>query len=166
MPILDENTLEFISRSPEQTRRVGTRLGTMLEFGDVVCLCGELGAGKTTFAQGIVQGWGAIDTATSPTFVLVNNYSRPDGQVINHLDAFRLQTAQEAEDLDLIDLIEKGILLVEWPEKIRSALPENNLWIEMNWIAEQQRRMVLFSHGEHYSWLLNKLREQVYVGEQ
>ncbi len=165
MPILDENTLEFISRSPAQTRRVGARLGSILEIGDVVCLCGELGAGKTTFAQGIVQGWGAINNATSPTFVLVNSYSRPDRQVINHLDAFRLNSAKEAEDLDLSDMFERGILLVEWPEKIRSALPENNLWIEMYWIAEEQRRMVLFSHGKHYSVLLNRLREQVYVGE-
>jgi len=165
MPILDENTLEFISRSPAQTQRVGARLGSMLESGDVVCLCGELGAGKTTLAQGIVQGWGAINNATSPTFVLVNSYSRPDGQVINHLDAFRLNDAQEAEDLDLYDMLEQGILLVEWPEKILSALPAENLWIEMYWIAEEQRRMVLYSHGEHYSALLNKLREQVYVGE-
>ena len=165
MPILDENTLEFISRSPAQTRRVGARLGSMLEIGDVVCLCGELGAGKTTFAQGIVQGWGAINNATSPTFVLVNSYARTDGQVINHLDAFRLNDAQEAEDLDLYDMLERCILLVEWPEKIRSALPEENLWIEMYWIAEEQRRMVLCSHGEHYSTLLNRLREQVYVGE-
>ena len=56
MPILDENTLDFISRSAEQTRRIGYRLGTMLMPGDVVCLEGDLGAGKTTFVQGVAKG--------------------------------------------------------------------------------------------------------------
>ena len=58
MPILDDHTLEFFSRSPEQTRRVGMRLGGLLQPGDVVCLQGSLGAGKTTLVQGLAQGWG------------------------------------------------------------------------------------------------------------
>jgi len=101
MPILNENSLEFISLSPDQTRRIGLRLGTILEKGDVICLCGELGAGKTTLMQGIAQGWGSGDAVTSPTFVLVNNYRRPDGAEMYHLDAYRLQDARDAEVLDL-----------------------------------------------------------------
>ena len=69
--------MEIISRSAEQTRRVGMRLGTLLKPGDVVHLIGELGSGKTTFVQGVSAGWGSLDPATSPTFVLVNVYRRP-----------------------------------------------------------------------------------------
>ncbi|MCJ7623702.1 MAG: tRNA (adenosine(37)-N6)-threonylcarbamoyltransferase complex ATPase subunit type 1 TsaE, partial [Anaerolineaceae bacterium] len=72
MPILDPNTFEFFSRSPGQTRRVGIRLGALLQVGDLVCLSGDLGSGKTTLMQGITQGWGSPDLVTSPTFVLVN----------------------------------------------------------------------------------------------
>src|SRR4030042_5954313 len=116
MPILDANTLEFISRSPDQTRRIGMRLGELLSPTDIICLNGELGAGKTTLVQGIARGWGTSDNVTSPTSVLVNNYRRPDGVEMNHLDAYRLESALEAEDLDLERMLAEGPLLVEWAE--------------------------------------------------
>jgi tRNA threonylcarbamoyladenosine biosynthesis protein TsaE len=101
MPILDPHSLEFISRSAEQTRRVGMRLGALVDGGDVVCLVGDLGSGKTTFVQGLAAGWGSLDPVTSPTFVLVNLYRRPEGARLYHLDAYRLSGASEAADLDL-----------------------------------------------------------------
>jgi len=76
MPILDAQTLDFFSRSPEQTRRLGMKLGALLQKGDLLCLSGDLGAGKTTLMQGIAQGWGTLDAVSSPTFVLVNVYRR------------------------------------------------------------------------------------------
>ncbi len=82
MPILDQNSLEYFSRSAEQTRRLGMRLGTLLKTGQGVYLSGELGSGKTTLVQGIAQGWGSIDHVTSPTFVLINEYHRPDGETL------------------------------------------------------------------------------------
>ncbi len=123
MPILDARTVEFFSRSPEQTRRLGSRLGAMLQSGDVICLSGDLGAGKTTFVQGIAQGWGTLDQVSSPTFVLVNTYRRPDGSCLYHLDAYRLANALEAEDLDLDLLFETGPVVVEWPERIKRGDP-------------------------------------------
>ena len=78
MPILDSHSLEFFSKSPEQTRRIGMRLGSVLKKGDVLCLQGDLGAGKTTFVQGIAQGWGSLDSVSSPTFIIVNMYRRTD----------------------------------------------------------------------------------------
>ena len=68
MPVLDHNSLEFISRSAEQTRRVGMRFGGVLQTGDVVCLAGDLGSGKTTLVQGIAAGWGSLDAVSSPSF--------------------------------------------------------------------------------------------------
>jgi tRNA threonylcarbamoyladenosine biosynthesis protein TsaE len=125
MPILDSRTLEFFSRSADQTRRLGMRLGSLLQEGDVVCLKGDLGAGKTTLVQGIAQGWGSLDAASSPTFVLVNMYRRPDGDNLYHLDAYRLNSVEEAIDLDLDNLLDNGALVVEWPERIEAALPNN-----------------------------------------
>ena len=114
MPILDQHSFEFISRSAEQTRRLGMRLGALLRSGDVICLVGELGSGKTTLVQGIASGWGSLDQVTSPTFVLVNVYRGGDGQRLYHLDAYRLKDALEAEDLDMDVMLEGGLLVVEW----------------------------------------------------
>ena len=76
MAILDEKTIDFISTNVDQTIRLGVRLGELLEVGDLVCLAGELGTGKTAMAQGIGRGWGAGRRVTSPSFTLVNEYPR------------------------------------------------------------------------------------------
>ncbi len=164
MPILDARTLEFFSRSPEQTRRLGIRLGTLLQTGDVVCLSGDLGAGKTTLVQGVAQGWGSLDTVSSPTFVLVNEYRRPDGRCLYHLDAYRLANWLEAEDLDLDRMLESGPLVIEWPERIKQVLAPERLWISLRWIADEQRAMTFSSHGEHYEHLLMEFRKRVFGG--
>jgi len=164
MPILDPNVLEFLSRSPEQSRRIGIRLGALLQSGDVVCLSGDLGAGKTTLVQGIAQGWGSSDQVSSPTFVLVNMYRRPDGHMLHHMDAYRMQNWMEAEDLDLEIMIEKGALLVEWPERIRQALPAEHLAIALRYVDDMQRGMVFSPHGERYKTLLSHFRKQVFGG--
>jgi tRNA threonylcarbamoyladenosine biosynthesis protein TsaE len=129
MPILDHHSLEIISRSAEQTRRVGMRLGTLLQPGDLIGLVGDLGSGKTTLAQGIAAGWGSLDPVCSPTFVLVNVYRRPDGLQLYHLDAYRLSGPAEAIDLDLDSMLERGPMLVEWAERVQEALPSDGLWV-------------------------------------
>jgi tRNA threonylcarbamoyladenosine biosynthesis protein TsaE len=164
MPILDPTTLEFFSRSPEQTRRLGVRLGSLLEPTDMLCLSGELGSGKTTLVQGIAQGWGTLDTVSSPTFVLVNEYRRPDGSRMFHLDAYRLSGAIEAEELDLDQMMESGPLLIEWPERIQAVLPPVHLWIAMRWIADEQRGMRFSGQGNRYHELLADFRKKVFGG--
>ena len=162
MPILDPHSTEFISRSPEQTRRAGMRLGAMLRPGDTICLVGDLGSGKTTFVQGMAIGWGSLDQVTSPTFVLVNMYRRPDGMRLYHLDAYRLRDAQDAIDLDIDNLLGGGPLVVEWAERIRPALPDEHLNIQMHYISEQQRDMLFSAHGNRYEDLLAAFRRTVY----
>ena len=164
MPILNSRTFEFFSRSPEQTRRLGMRLGALLQPGDLLCLSGDLGAGKTTLVQGLAQGWGSLDSVSSPTFVLVNVYRKPTGQNLYHLDAYRLQNALEAEDLDLDAMLENGSLLVEWPERILAALPNERLWVKMRWIADEQRGMVFLPEGDRYAKALAEFRKQVVGG--
>ena len=143
MPIMDAHNFEFFSRSPEQTRRLGSRIGSLLTQGDLVCLSGDLGAGKTTLVQGIASGWESIDPVSSPTFVLVNEYHRKNGEILNHMDAYRLENAEEAIDLDLDRMLEEGALLVEWAERIKGALPANALWINMRWMADEQRGLAV-----------------------
>lgn len=184
MPVLDPYSLEFISRSPEQTRRAGMRLGAMLRPGDLICLNGDLGSGKTTFVQGVSAGWGSLDPVSSPTFVLVNVYRRSNGtpagktgplktgypkpalekavQRLYHLDAYRLSGAEEAEALDLDNLLESGPMVVEWADRIRNALPEECLTIGMRYVDEEQRDLVLTAHGTRYQEMLHEFRRQVY----
>lgn len=162
MPVYPPQSLEIISHSPEQTRRVGMRLGAMLHPGDLVCLIGDLGAGKTTLVQGISAGWGSLDVANSPTFVLVNVYRRPDGGRMYHLDTYRLSGPGEAEDLDLDTLIESGPLLVEWADRIRSVLPGDHLWITLQYVDDNQRDLMFTARGGRYEDMLGDLRRQVF----
>jgi tRNA threonylcarbamoyladenosine biosynthesis protein TsaE len=162
MPVLNRQSLEFISHGAEQTRRVGMRLGALLQRSDLVCLIGDLGAGKTTLVQGISAGWGSLDQASSPTFVLVNVYRRPEGDKLFHLDAYRLSGAAEAEDLDIDTLVEAGPLVIEWADRIQEALPKERLWVTLQWVDDNQRDMVFCAYGAHYASLLNELRKQIY----
>lgn len=161
-PILDQNALEIISRSAEQTRRVGMRLGTLLQPGHVICLSGDLGAGKTTFVQGVAAGWGSLDPVSSPTFVLVNVYRRAAQGRLFHLDAYRMQGPSEAIDLDIDEMLYGGTLVIEWADRIDSALPAERLWVSLQWIDDTQRDLVFSSHGRIYQELLVNFRESVY----
>lgn len=164
MPILDAHMLEFFSRSPEQTRRIGMRLGGLLKAGDVICLQGDLGAGKTTFTQGLAQGWGSLDSVSSPTFILVNQYRRADGSQLFHLDAYRLDSVPEAEELDLDSMFDKGAFVIEWPERLGNLIPAERLHIQLEHLSEEHRRMNFHAHGRHYDELLDKIRQAMVGG--
>lgn len=162
MPILDKHSLDFISRSPEQTRRIGMRLGGLLQLGDLVCLQGNLGAGKTTLVQGMAQGWGALDAVSSPTFVLVNVYRRADGGELFHMDAYRIESAPEAEELDLVTMQNEGPLLIEWAERIESILPPERLWVDLEHVGDEQREFRFHAEGERYDELVHELRHSLF----
>lgn len=165
MPVLDAHTLEFFSRSPEQTRRVGMRLGGLLRNGDVICLQGNLGAGKTTLVQGLAQGWGSLDPVSSPTFIIVNVYRRPDHEQLFHMDAYRLDSTLEAAELDLDEMLSQGSLLIEWPERIQNILPGDGLWITFEYVAEENRQMIIKATGTRYDELLAELRQELFGGD-
>lgn len=141
---------------------MGARLGGMLEAGDLICLEGELGSGKTTLAQGIAQGWGSLDGATSPTFILVNEYRRPDGRIMFHLDAYRLESEPAAAELDIDRMLTRGALIVEWPERIQAVLPPEELRIVMEYVAEEQRRMQFKAFGGRYDGILGALQHTMF----
>ncbi len=162
MPILQANAVELFSNSADQSRRIGIQLGSQLQAGDVICLQGELGAGKTTFSQGLVAGWGSSDLVTSPTFVIINVYSRADGSQINHMDAYRLEKMSEAEDLDLESYMDQGPIIIEWAERIEALLPKERIWVNLFHVAEERRRIEIFPTGERYLEMLAKFQESVY----
>lgn len=155
---IDSHTLEVKSHSPEQTRELGVRLGKSLQLGNMLCLQGELGAGKTTFVQGIAQGWGSLDSVSSPTFILVNMYRHSDGGQLFHMDAYRLDSTGEAEELDLDSMLAEGALIVEWPERMQSLIPDERLWVEFTQSGEEEREMKFSARGKRYEALLETIR--------
>jgi tRNA threonylcarbamoyladenosine biosynthesis protein TsaE len=148
---------EMISTSAETTRQWGVSLGGLLQPGDLVCLQGDLGAGKTTFVQGIAAGWGALDEVSSPTFVLVNLYRRADGGQLFHLDSYRIESAAEAEELDLDMMLSQGPLLIEWADRIRKILPVERLWLTFEYLDENRRKLQIEATGARYQQLFSDL---------
>jgi tRNA threonylcarbamoyladenosine biosynthesis protein TsaE len=165
MPVLDLHTMDVFSRSPDQTRRIGMRLGGALQPGDVVCLQGDLGAGKTTFAQGIARGWGSLDSASSPTFIIVNVYRRGDEARLFHMDAYRLDSTPEAEELDLDLMLTQGPLLIEWPERMNGLVPSERLWVDLEHTGAEERRLKFHAVGKRYDDLLAVIRRAAYGGD-
>ena len=157
--------MDVFSRSPEQTRRIGMRLGAALQAGDVICLQGDLGAGKTTFVQGIAHGWGSLDAVSSPTFIIVNMYRRGDEARLFHMDAYRLDSTPEAEELDLDAMLSQGPLIIEWPERMSGLVPPENLWVQLEHIAEEEREMRFRASGGRYDALLEVVRKAAYGGD-
>lgn len=129
----------------------------------MICLSGELGAGKTTLASGIGEGWGAREVVNSPTFVFVNEYSNAGGGKLYHVDAYRLRDAADAESIALPELLSevsegKGAMLIEWPERVADQLPPERLWIDLVWVEESARRIKVTANGARYEALLEQIR--------
>lgn len=135
---------ELESGDVEETIEIGRRIGDALAPGDVVALVGELGAGKTHLAKGLAWGLGVTDDriVTSPTFVLVNEYK---GRcVVFHLDAYRLFDADELEGIGFEEMCDHGgVVVVEWADRVASAMGPEALWIEMASTGETRRRLRL-----------------------
>jgi tRNA threonylcarbamoyladenosine biosynthesis protein TsaE len=128
--------------TPEETAAAGERLGRALGPGAVVALTGELGAGKTCFIQGVVRGLGVAAWATSPTFVLVNEYR---GRVpVHHVDLYRVDTLAQIEDLGITELFGgEDVTLVEWAEKLGPLLPADAVRVHIHGVGDQPRQITI-----------------------
>jgi tRNA threonylcarbamoyladenosine biosynthesis protein TsaE len=165
MPILDEHTLDFISHSAEQTRRFGVRLGALLQAGDVICLEGALGTGKTCLAQGVGLGMGIVEPITSPSFTLVAEHRpSPPAPILYHIDLYRLDApVDEAQAFGLDEYLEgDGVCLMEWADRIRSALPNERLWITLRHLDGGKRGIMMESTGRRYEDVLRKFRQSAF----
>lgn len=122
----------------EQTHALGSALGGVLEPGDLLVLTGELGAGKTTFTQGLGEGLGVRAGVISPTFVLVRIHPnlpdgpRPGGPDLVHVDAYRLASAAEIDDIDLENTMDSSVTVVEWGRERVEHLSDSRLDIELH----------------------------------
>lgn len=141
----------------EETKKFGERLGSLLQGGDIICLMGDLGAGKTTLTKSIGKGLGVEDYITSPTFTLINEYK---GRVwVYHFDVYRLEGEDDLLDLGYEDYFySNGVTIIEWGDKIEGILPEEriNLRIEKG-EALDDRIVNLYGYGERYRQIVKEL---------
>ena len=146
----------FISRSPEDTQSLGTRIGHLAQAGDVLLLTGKLGAGKTCLTQGIARGLNINDYALSPSFVIVRELH---GRLpLYHMDLFRLEHLSEIENLGLDDyLYGNGVCVVEWAEKGLELLPPEHLLTEISFRDDTERSLKFKPSGSRYQELLWQL---------
>jgi tRNA threonylcarbamoyladenosine biosynthesis protein TsaE len=127
----------------EETRQLASRIGKMLSKGSVIALSGELGAGKTTFSQGLAQGLGIKEQIDSPTFSILKIY---EGRLpLYHMDVYRLEK-ESAEELGLDEyLYGDGVSLVEWPSRIASLLPKETIYVEIEVLPTGERAICIDS---------------------
>lgn len=161
--------LDVITHSSEQTQRFGSMIGRTLRPGDLVLLSGQIGSGKTIFAQGIAQGLGVESDVLSPTFTLVMEH---EGRTLDdvlvrlyHVDLYRLPD-EDPEGIigfgfeEYLD-DERGIIVIEWPERARAVLPAEYLVVEVEAIADTKRSIRLTPYGDRYQEITDQIREEV-----
>ncbi len=150
------NELSLESNSPEETQKLGRRLGELTLPGDVFLLVGELGAGKTCLTQGIAWGLGIEEYALSPSFVIMRELH---GRLpLYHIDLYRLDSIEESIDLGLDDyLYGEGVCVVEWAEKALSILPEKRLLIRIGYLSDTGRSFEIEPNGQRYLELVERL---------
>jgi tRNA threonylcarbamoyladenosine biosynthesis protein TsaE len=145
----------FESHSPAETRRLAARVGRLLQAGDVVLLQGDLGSGKTVFAQGLGQGLKVREPVKSSSFVLLNEYhGRLD---MYHADLYRLTEPGEVIDLGLDEVAAPGVLVIEWPERAWEELTPEHLLVRIESAGTRERRLTFEARGEQYKALLARL---------
>ena len=139
----------------EKTREIGSKLGELLTPKSVICLIGDLGAGKTTMTQSLARALGVDDYITSPTFTIVNEY---EGRMpLYHFDVYRIGSSEEMYDIGFDEYIDgDGVCIIEWANLIEDILPDECLYIEMNY-KETGREMILTPKGEKYEEIVKEL---------
>lgn len=156
----------FATFSSFQTKKLGELLAGELCGGEIICLSGDLGAGKTTFTQGLLKGLKIKGPYTSPTFAIMKEYriknqklrikknanskkfmihnSKFMIQRIFHIDAYRI-TSKDLLELGFKDFAGKpdSIVIIEWPERVKKIIPTNSVWINFEWISDKERKITL-----------------------
>lgn len=164
-----EATLIIDTASPEATQAAGAALAACVQPGQVIALSGNLGAGKTTFVQGLAVGLGVKAHVTSPTFILVNEYRTPGGTRLVHIDTYRLGdpvhgAMPEAAALGLEELLDTpdAVVAVEWAERVAALLPPDYLAVTLEH-AGDARRITLTAHGSASMAALDALRRAYFA---
>ena len=135
---------EFISKSPKDTLEYGKKFAKNLKIGDIVVLSGELGAGKTKFTEGILSYFGKENEISSPSFTIVNEYDAENIKIF-HFDVYRLEDSDEFFNIGGEEYFEKGIVIIEWGEKISEILPKKHINVTFSKDLENEniRRIII-----------------------
>ena len=146
----------IVTSSPEETRELGARLADVARAGDLICLWGDLGAGKTVVAKGFGAGLGGAATLLAPGCVRRGEYA---GRLpLFHIDLYRLVSADEALEGGLLDDRQAaGVVLVEWPDRLGAAVPSERLDIRIDGGADEPRRIAVEAHGDGYARFVDAL---------
>ncbi len=134
----------FLTHSSNETEDVGGQIGRLVQNGDVLCLTGDLGAGKTTLVKGIAKQYTGINTldVTSPTFTYLNIYSGLSD--LYHFDLYRLSSPEEFIQAGFLEFLStKGICCIEWPDRLPPHLPLQKVSIHMEYISLEQRKITV-----------------------
>ena len=164
---------EFITQNSSETKKLGKLLAPELRGGEVICLCGELGAGKTTFAQGLLEGLSAPKPYTSPTFVVMKEYktaiseqktvkgkqesisrNKKDGKQkidnVYHFDAYRV-SAEDILNLGWEEIVadKENIVIIEWADKLKKIIPKRAIRIGFEWLDTKQRKLTISKNDQN-----------------
>jgi tRNA threonylcarbamoyladenosine biosynthesis protein TsaE len=152
--------IDIVSHSLAQTQRLGAKLAALLGPGDVLLLRGPLGAGKTSFTQGIAQGLDVMAVVNSPTFILARQY--PGRLPLYHMDYYRLDRPAEPAELGFEEYFYgHGVTVVEWPERA-AGLPAEHLGVVFKMVNETKRGIRFEPHGERYEHLVAEFRRTTF----
>ncbi len=128
-------TAPLRSKGVEDTRAAAAVIASLARRGDLILLVGELGVGKTAFAQGFARRLGVTSPVTSPTFTLVHRYG--GDLVLNHVDVYRLDRLSEVTDLGLSEMLDEGVTLIEWGDAVTPALPADFLEMRISYVEDE-----------------------------
>ncbi len=142
-------TLQFTTKSAEETISLGKKIGSLLKPGDIIAMTGTLAAGKTTITKGIALALGVTETITSPTFCLISEY---EGKMpLYHMDVYRLDGAEDFANLGADDMLYgSGVCIIEWSEKIQEEIPSKSIFLDIQTKNENERLITIknWRYGE------------------
>jgi tRNA threonylcarbamoyladenosine biosynthesis protein TsaE len=141
--------INIITRSTDETRKLGQKIGTLIKQPLIIALIGDLGSGKTAFVQGLAKGLEVPDGyyITSPTFTLINEY--PGRFPLVHVDLYRLESIEDLEDVGLDEMLYgQAILAIEWADKLIGCQPAEKLLVTMEIIDDECRKLTLDATGQ------------------
>jgi tRNA threonylcarbamoyladenosine biosynthesis protein TsaE len=148
---------------PGEMHRLGAAFGTVARAGEVICLYGDLGAGKTVFAKGLAAGLGVQETVSSPSFILMAEY--PGRLRLFHIDLYRLADAAEALAGGLLDERQaEGVTVIEWAERLGESRPAGRVDVRIGGSGDAARDLDLAAADDEHRWLLDRAIEQWRAG--
>lgn len=153
---MTEDKLIYTSNSEDETYKLGKNLGQRMDDDQVILLSGDLGAGKTLLVQGIAEGLQIDDDITSPTFNLVKEYQGKYS--LYHMDLYRIDLVEDLYNIGFLDYFDRaGVVVIEWPEIALDLIPEDYLYITVEVINDNKRKLIFNSEGEWANKLLKGL---------